>query len=488
MSRDKNRPLDVNIAAQVAGAWSASDKSIRADNLQASLQKLDGAYSSAMGEMKVIRDFVGNSQNILGNENTKHGEIAEQVHVGVTRAYDVLCGRSPSATFENIKRTASVDYRVDGVDVQSKYIQSLNKTLDHILDHSEKYPEFAKGNSEYHIPKDYYQQLEELRETGQISNSDLSEKSIRTIQRKIDEIGQVTGRDVEDVIKPGNATYDEVQKGKIDQTLDSREKDLKSTKQDLQDLEKLKNSPSIQGLGKAAAWGAVAGGGVRLAQAFWIKFQEGKNPFIGDFTLADWQDVGIETGKGTLQGGIAGGTLYLLTNATDLAAPFAGAMVSGLVGIGDLVQQYHQGQINSDQFAELSFFVATDAAIVGLATVAGQAIIPIPMLGAFVGSISGKIVASALKSYFQNSENELIDKIESRVNYILHKLDVEHRKFIEQLNQYFDKLETLINLAFDEELNTSLRLAASVTLAETMGVEDSLIIRSTDDLDEFMMA
>jgi hypothetical protein len=47
--------------------------------------------------------------------------------------------------------------------------------------------------------------------------------------------------------------------------------------------------------------------------------------------------------------------------------------------------------------------------------------------------------------------------------------------------------DQLINVAFDEENNTSLRLAASVKLAESLGVEEKFILRSIDDIDKFMM-
>jgi hypothetical protein len=122
MNNDKKRSIDVDIAAQVAATWAALDKSIRADNLQTSLQNLNAAFSSAMREMKTVRDFVNVSEHIQGNLKTKHGEIAEHVHVGVTRAWDVFRGYAPSATFDGIGRTAPVDYQVNGVDIQSKYI------------------------------------------------------------------------------------------------------------------------------------------------------------------------------------------------------------------------------------------------------------------------------------------------------------------------------------------------------------------------------
>ena len=45
--------------------------------------------------------------------------------------------------------------------------------------------------------------------------------------------------------------------------------------------------------------------------------------FHGDFDAADWRDVGVETAKA---GGGSSGALYLVTNSTDLAAPFAGSL------------------------------------------------------------------------------------------------------------------------------------------------------------------
>ena len=62
-----------------------------------------------MQEMQVVRDFVGTPENILGSSVTKHGEIAEQVNVAISRARDVLLGNVPSSTFEGVGRVAPID-------------------------------------------------------------------------------------------------------------------------------------------------------------------------------------------------------------------------------------------------------------------------------------------------------------------------------------------------------------------------------------------
>ena len=197
-----------HVAAQVAAAWACLDAAGRSEAISLRLASQDRAFLDALSEMQKVRDFVGRPEAILGSPATKHGEIAEQVHVGVKRAYDLLQGKSPSVTFEGVPRTGPVDYIDGGIDVQSKYINGIRNTLDHVIGHAEKYPDFAQGDGIYNIPSDQAAQLDELRRTGAIEG--LSEKSARTIQRKLDEIQAATGRSPESIIEPGEATYAEV--------------------------------------------------------------------------------------------------------------------------------------------------------------------------------------------------------------------------------------------------------------------------------------
>ena len=157
------------------------------------------------------------------------------------------------------------------------------------------------------------------------------------------------------------------------------------------------------------------------------------------------------------------------------------------MGVGDLLRQHHSGRLDGDQFVELSHIIAADAAIVGLAAAAGQALIPIPVLGAFVGSLAGKIVASAIKDGLGAAESELIARLAAYEKRALEQLDEEFRAFIKKLDTYFGNLERLVKVAFDNTVNTALRLEASIQFAEIVGVSDRGILRNTDDLDAFMM-
>ena len=467
---------EAHVSAQVAAAWSALDAANRAGELAAALRDQDRAFLGAMRELQVVRDFVGSPGNILGRTDTKHGEIAEQVHVGVSRARDMLYGRVPTATFDGVPRTGPVDYRVDGVDIQSKYYNGLRNTLDGVASHAAKYPDFASGHSLYHIPRDQHRQLVES----------LSDSSATKIQSRVDDLERATDRAANDLIESGEATYAEVQKRRIHDTLQNREDRLARENEELRQAARDQHRPSLAGLGTAAAVGAAAGGVVGLAQAIWVKCREGASPFRGEFSIQDWQEVGVVAAQGAGGGAVAGSAVYALTNSTALAAPFAGSLVSALMGVGALLRNHHAGTIDGDQFVEMSHIVAMDAAIAGLAVAAGQTLVPIPMLGALLGSLAGRIVASALKDGLGESASELTARLANYEQSAFEQLDEEYRALVQRLDAWFGNLERLAATAFDLESNTALRLQASVQVAEAVGVPEERILRTTGDVDAFI--
>lgn len=484
MSRSREGRAGLHVASQVAAAWARLDAAHRANELAGELARLDRAFLDAMRELQAVRDFVGSPESILGRTETKHGEIAEQIHVGVRRALDVLYGREPTTTFDGVPRTGPVDYRVDDVDIQSKYYNGLRNTLKGVSEHAERYPDFGGGSGRYNIPSDQYQQLEELQRTGQIDGS--SSRSAATMRRSAERVEQATGRPVNDLIEPGEGSYAEVQRGRVHDTIRNREDRLVRGKEELERAAQAEYGPSLAGLGKAAAVGAAAAGGVGLAQALWVKYRSGKNAFRGEFSVEDWRDVGVVAAQGAGGGMVAGGTLYVLTNCTALAAPFAGSLVSGLMGVGSLLRDYQVGTIEADQFVDLAHIVALDASATGLAAAAGQVLIPFPLLGALMGGLAGKLVGCALKDGLGKSESALTARLDEYQRYALERLDTECSTVFQQLDTRFGNLERMAGVAFDQSANTELRLRASVEFAQSVGVPDARILRTTADVDAYM--
>ena len=303
--------------------------------------------------------------------------------------------RRADATKDDVGRTAPEDYRVNGVAVQSKYINGTNNSLSHVLEHLEKYKDinFGQDGSYYVIPKDQYEQIKKVL-SGDTDG--LSAKSIRAIKEKIREIEEQTGRSFFDVVRSGNVDYAAVQRGKIMETLDKKSDQLNQTadnqKQRADERSDKKReqaqqeaAPSLQKAGKAAAEAAFISGGFQLAVGIYSKCKEGKK--INEFTVDDWKDIGIDTAKAAAEGGISGFAIYSITNFTSISAGPAAAGVSLAFSVSELAYRKSTGAISDEEFKESCQMAALNAAVSAVGAAIGQELIPIPLLGAWIAPL-----------------------------------------------------------------------------------------------------
>jgi len=466
------------IPDQVAGVVVDAINHARAAAESVALAAQDNALINAMGAMDEVREFIGDPSKILGRMDTKHGEVAEHVEVGVRRARDYLAQMPPTATFEGVDRTAPTDYCIEGIDVQSKFINGTSKGLQHVLDHLDKYKDFGKDGF-YHIPKDQHDQILEILKGN---TNGLSDKTVRAIQDKVTQIELLSGKPFTEAVKPSVSTYAEVQLGKVNETVGHHEQDLKQQNESIKGHIRTEHGPSLgEGL-KAAGGAAAVTATLTLTMKLWKKYrEEGKNLFTGDFTADDWKEIGLDTAKGAAGGALAGGAIYALTNSAGMAAPFASAFVTAAKGMTSLAADYHAGKISLDELVDSGMFVCSEAAIVGLATVAGQALIPVPVLGAVLGSFAGKFIASTLGK----KAREVTDRMAERMDRIISALDAEVRKALRKLEAEFNRLGDLTKAAFDLSVNTQL-LETSLALARAHGVNESQLLKNVSDVDIFM--
>jgi len=450
-----------------------------ADELQ-QLNIQDDNFRRAVQEIDHVREFIGSPENILGSEFTKHGEIAEQVEVGVRRARQALDGKNLTATFEGVGRTAPEDYIIDGIKVQSKFINGTNNNLNAVFEHMNKYSSFGRDGSYYHIPKDEYELIEKIRNNEIIEGFRL--RTIESIKAKISQIEDGSGKHFEEVVKPGISNYADVQQGKVRQTLDNHEEHISANntqkKEQISEDHQANVGEGFKVMGIAATVGAT----VSLTTSLYKKAKEGIKFYNGDFSSEDWKEVGIDTVKGGAIGGVSGAAIYVLTNYASLSAPFAGAIVSATKGVGSLVADLNSGKIDNEEFIELGMVICSESAIVGFATAVGQAVIPIPILGAVIGSIAGSILANSL-----GAGNKVTAKmIRQDMAEYLEKLDEKYKTLVNEIINEFRKLGELTEAAFNTSNNLK-ALNLSVDIAVAYGVEESRLLKSTTDIDSFMV-
>lgn len=476
MTGDQTGTVRDQISAQLVEGIN----SIRVHTTTLLLNGQDGAFHKAVEQIDIVRTFLESPEKILGNPLTKHGEIAEQVEVGIRNARSLIEQGDFVATFDGVGRTAKEDFLLEGIAVQSKFINGANSGLREVLEHMEQYKDFGRDGSYYQIPKDQFETI------TKVMNGDpgpLGKDSVRAIMAKVKEIEAESGKPFQEVVRPSVQNYADPQQGKVFDTLSKEEDALTERNEQRKEQIRCENGPSLAGAAQAAAIAGAVGGAVGLTTSLYAKYKDGKNVFNGDFDASDWADVGIDTGTAAIGGAIAGGSIYLMTNYAGMAAPFAGAVVSAAKGMSALIADYNANRIDLDELISLGTVICAESAIVGIATAAGQTLIPIPIVGAVVGSVAGKMVAEFLKGQSAHVQAAM----DARMNEYLATVDRQCQAVVQDILDAFDRLGELMTAAFDIERNTEL-LQSSVVLALSLGVTPDVLITRHEELDAFMMS
>lgn len=462
---------------------------------QVATEKIQYARTALEESLKCVenvRDFTSNPEHILGTMKTKHGEIAEHIEVEIRNGRDILKQIKPTATFENVGRTAPEDYIIDGIQVQSKFINGANKSLEHVLGHLKSYPNFI-NNGYYHIPKDQYELIIKISSGENIDG--ISVRTINKCREYIQKIESETGKSFGYVVRPGISTYNDVQLGNVDGRLDKYEQEFIETNKE--DIEKIRQErdwqnseakhitdPSWGEALKYSAVAAVISGGTTAGIRIYAKIHSGKN--ITKFSLSDWKEVGYDFTVGGVKGGISGLGIYGLTKLGGFSAPFAGAMVSTAMGIASLASDYQKGNISKLDFSECACALSVDAGLSAIGATLGQTFIPIPVLGAIIGTATAKASLEISKYVLGRKETILIEQMQNEYNILVHSLNAETYKVIQQMDKYYSKLDGYIEAALNKE--SAVRFYGSIDLCRFLEIPENSIIHNVEELNNFMLS
>lgn len=466
------------LSAQIVASITQAFNDARATQLGLAMDKQLAAFADAMNEVENVLGYLRDPSGQLGNLSTKHGEIAETVEIGIRRAHDYVEEVASSINDEGISRISPVDYILNGVEAQSKFINGTAAGLRHVLQHMDSNEPFVQGGGVYVIPKNQYETIMRVL-AGDTEG--MSKKTVTAIQQHIEKITEQAGRPAAEVLKPSISTYSDVQPGNIESTMERHQGEVEQhheqRKEEIHDAHQASFKEGAQAAVVAAAVGAAVG----FASASFRKYKEGKNVFRGDFDKKDWRDVGGDAAMGAAGGALSGAAIYLMTNSFDLSAPLAGAFVAAAKGLGPLVSAYSNGSITKEELVDAGLFVCSDVALIGVCTAAGQAVIPIPVLGAVIGSIAGKCLSSLLERKLKG----VAKAIQQRLHELLEGLEANQRRLVSTLVAKYDALGELAARAFDFDSNVAV-LELSVEVARAHAVPESLILHSESELDSFM--
>lgn len=390
-----------NVTEQGIGGMVNQINQIRANQYIENIRFQNMNLEEAISELNKAREFIGSPEHILGSIDTKHGEIAEVFEVRFGNADKIIRGENPNYSFDGVGRTATEDYLKNNLPIQSKFVQS-NLSMDAVLDHLKKYPDFVSKGGTYCIPKDYYEQIQSW---SKLSSEELAKlpdseggRIARNVMDRIKKLEEKTGKSFRELIEPAQVEYNQVQLKRAGDTLDAKEQEIIEVDgKRREEYWKMAQASVKEGF-KAAGISAAISGVIFFATSLAGALKSRKKK-LNELTKEDWMEIFKQTGIGTLKGGVQGGAIYTLTNCTEMSAPLAAAFVSATLGIAVQAVKLGKHEISFDDFMYNILDLSVETAVSGVGAAVGQTLIPVPVLGAVVGSIVSTKVLSLVKKY-----------------------------------------------------------------------------------------
>ncbi len=466
---------------QALAAWVDWLNQQRLNEFLAKLAEQDMNLEQALAELQKMKiDIAVLLASNRGGEKGIHGFLAEAAEAGIENARNLIRGLDAACKW--INDNGSADLLRNGVEIQQKFVRTGGHFgLEAVRQHLEKYPDFIKNGGKYQLPRDFYQELKRLMAMSQeeaAKESSATYQLWKWVQKFFAESGITL-----DNLEPAALDYSAVQKGKIDDTIKKEEQNIRDEDQSRRDTAYKESKATLKQGVQAAAVGAAAEGGMSFCLGIAKKRRQGKR--LTEFTVEDWQDVGINTVKGTAKGGIRGGVVYAMTNFTATPAAVANALVTASFGIAAQAYQLRQGNITEEDFVVNSEVLCLDVSVSALASMLGQTLIPIPVLGAIIGNMAGMFMYQIAKDHLFAKEHALIVNYQESLTSLNKMLEDRYQQLMTQLKQEFAKYASVLELAFDVDVNIAFN--GSIALADYVGVSQKNVLRSKSDIDNYFL-
>ncbi len=445
-------------------------------------------HLSVLDRLEEISKRKINPNYINQNINQQAGysaEIKEQAHVNAhnilagkrerVRQYDDLSSEkkaqvkklfpnyaTPSKNHE-IVDYISVDEKgnvIPGTLTQSKFVgRNGAECFEKFL--SKDYEKYLKNGMKMEIPKDFFGDFQK--------EANIKIKSLESHIAKQKELG--------DFQKAANLE-EKLQKCK---TIKANTRPASATKKEAIRLNpKLSTAKDVTNLSHQAGMnamqtGAFIGGGVSLLTNIWECIANGKDPAkaFKHTTIATLKGGALSYGSAFASSFLGG----LMQNSANKIIQSLGkgsvpAMIAGaVVANATVLTRYFSGKIDGTELLKQLGKANTTLVSSWAMAVAGQALIPIPVVGALIGGLVGAVLSeTCLNSLLKAREEAKLARqrrieIEKECREIIKLLEAYQNQFKEVFEKYFHETTKFFNQSFDELERALYALDADLAIA-----------------------
>lgn len=478
-------------AAQRSGdhaiaAWIDHLNDLRRITLIDALQQQDVHLHEALFSLdEAIIDIRKLVTSNRGGTTGMHGFIAEIAESGIGNARRQIA--RGDKIYEWVNNNGPLDLVREGIGIQQKFSMAGGSFgLGAVAAHLRKYPDFISEGHRYQIPKDHYEIIRRLylmphsEAATQLSRSGPgpSLTDWHRVHAFFEE-----GRVPFDSLEPSLLDYRDVQRGTYGATIDAEQADLLATDKARRHSAHRASQPTLrQGLHVSATAGVIEGS-TALIMGIMATRRTGKQ--LKDFTQDDWTRIARATGMGTARGAGRGFSLYALTNTTATSAAAASAIVTAAFGIAQQAHGLRCGNISEQEFLENAELLSLEAAVGALSATIGQAIIPVPVLGAVIGSTVATVMHRAVADALATREAELIGRYCAEQRVLDERHALEYRALMDHLDTVMSDYLDLLDQAFSPDIEAA--LTGSIALALSLGVAQDDILDTPEKTEAYFL-
>ena len=161
------------------------------------------------------------------------------------------------------------------------------------------------------------------------------------------------------------------------------------------------------------------------------------------------------------------------------------AEVTASFGVAAQAYQLQQGNIAQEDFIVNSEVLCLDVSVSAVASMLGQTLIPVPVLGAIIGNMAGMFMYQIAKDHLSEKEQSLIQNYRESFAALNKMLEECYQQLIAQLKKELTKYTSMLELAFDPNVNIA--FDGSIALADYVGVAQDRVLRSKADIDNYFL-
>ena len=180
-----------------------------------------------------------------------------------------------------------------------------------------------------------------------------------------------------------------------------------------------------------------------------------------------------------------GGSIYILSNFTATPAAVASGLVTAGFSVAEQAHLLRKGEITEKEFLENTQIACLDASVSALSSMIGQALIPIPILGAVVGNTVGTVLYQIGKGNLNQREQQILAAYAEQQRVLDAELAAQYQQCIETLNREIEVYMVLLDRAFIEDAVEAFK--GSVALARHVGVPESDILKTKGEVDYYFV-